>query len=280
MKESYIEILKKYRSHLECSRNKFNILEKMNFDRLEKDNGNTWMVEATLEKIVNYALIIQGFDLYELDLIEDTASCFGNKEAYQEASQVLGACHDLVMDAIDNDCRNPMFLVFKDLVDSYDLYEELIEGMCYYIEKINDDDSQQQVLSLIDNVDTLVIDVNDRTLSIIINLLRTKIDSKTILTALSEIAKARFMTHLLIGEGGIYTIDNIMVKKPVVSYIDVCNDVLAKIFMKMNDYGFFNDDAKNRKLNELNRGYQLFKSYQYDYLKNRRISDRMIEKCK
>ena len=280
MKERYIEVLKKYRKYLECSKNRFKVFETMNFDRLEQNNGNTWMVASILEKIIDYALIVEAFDDYEFHKIETAARIAGKEDIYQEAATVFCACHDLVSDAIDNNCKNPSFLIFKDFVDGYKLYEILIEGLCNSLEKMDDDEYRDEMIDLIDYLDSPVIDTEDELTAILPKEVSEKSTPEELLEYLAKVSKERFKDHLLMEDEDIVVSENILFKKPTKSCIDKNNNTMAEIFNRLNNADIEFSMENIEYLESLNTVYKQFKYYQYDYLKNKRTNNTMIEKCK
>ena len=280
MKERYLETLKKYRQYLNCSKNRFRVFEEMNFDRLEQNNGNTWMVASILEKIISYALIVEAFDDYEFNLIENSIRLVGRENEYQEASHVFCACHDLVMDAIDNNCKNPSFLMFKDCVNGYKLYEILIEGMCYSLEDVDDEDKRLELVELIDTLDSPVLDTDDQITKLIAGNLSPRFTTAELLEFLSKLAKEKYKTHLLIDNEGTFIDEKTIYKSPKRSSVDISNNIMAELFMKLNysDIGFCLE--KTDLLEQLNSLYKQYKYYQYDYIKNKKTTESMIEKCK
>ena len=280
MKKSYLEVLKKYRKYLECSRTKFEVFETMNFDRLEHDNGNTWMVASILDRVVNYALIVEAFDSYEFDKLERNIRLSGNEEIYQEAGTIFSACHELVMDAIDNDCKNPAFGVFKDCVDGYKLYEAIADGLTSTIGEIEDEDVQLEIVELMDLLDSPINDTDDQIFMTLSDKIPKNFTTSELLEYLSKLAKESFRTHLLMGNANIVSHGNIIFKKPNHSIIDMNNGTMAEIFNIIN-HTSLELSLENMELIEgLNYMYNQYKGYQYDYLKNKGLSESMIEKCK
>ena len=293
MKDYYYNTILKQMHNYDYDVEEFFMLKNMDFRDLEKKDGYVYKVTPLLNQISKYALINAAFSPDELDMF---GQWYTNKSVYKEAQKVYTSAFDMMVDGIQEKCKHPVFLTFESLLNGSITYDELMNDITELdildeekmVEYLSEDEYTQSLISEINicedtksriynyskTIDDYVIGETDKTLGKVFNSLSNVKGTHALLSLLNDQAKIRLNHRLLIGSYISNNEDDISIKCSTKSITNNYNVLLSSLMKEIEE------NYSAEELEILRTRYLLYKSYQYQYIKNNDAQLNMLEKCK
>ena len=267
--ERYLKDLYKFRSYFSASDQVYRLIGTTDISVLSLMNDKAYMVTPFFKEVADYSLInyyMEEEEFEELRYINKKHSIF------DEAEEVYTLCCEFSNYLIENGCNHPSLLTLKDLIGTETTYDNMMDNVADILE--DDTIRIQELLDLFSDVDNDVVNYFDEMMETLKENVHQIKSANVLIEVLKNCCRYRALKKGLL-EGNNYYFNDSWCR---FNTEDKTSILLPNLIARISRLFPF-DDSTQKLINDTKTQYQLYKNYQYSYLKDKFREDSMLEKC-
>ena len=264
----YLNDLYKFKRYFSATDEVFRTVSSVSIDTFGLMNEQSYMITPFFREIVDYSLInyyIEEEEFEELRYLSKKHSMF------DEAEEVYTLCTEFSDFLIRSECSHPSILTLKDLVGTETTYDNMMDNIADII--LDDTINIKKVVDLFSDVDNDVINYFDDMMETLKQNISQINSVNVLISVLKNCCRYRALKKGSV-EGNNYYYDDNWCRFSNNNKTSISLSYLISSIERLFPF----DSWTQSLINDTKTQYQLYKKYQYSYLKDKYKEDKLFEK--